>query len=113
MSIGSSKMLIFSKYGMIHSFGSWEKEGDIWYSNTTYNKSHYRGGGHGWADWEGWEHWKTSFTTERCTFCDTKLTKKNKAYVGETYRFQLGLRDKEELCEDCFTMWKKDSFLEI
>ena len=113
MSIGSSKMLVFSRFGMIQSYGTWEKEGNLWYSNTTYKERTYYYSGKYNSTTRGWEYWDDKYNLyyDRCAFCDSKLSKKNTAYVSDAAKFQLGLKDNDKLCDSCYSMCKVDSWL--
>lgn len=116
MSIGSSKMLIFDRRGLLCTFGNWEQEGDLWYSNTTYKeKAHYYVKYSGYNSYKGWDEWDDTYdtTTKKdkdttCMWCGCSITWKNRAYLTDFVREAYGIERGDTLCTDCNTMIKHD-----
>lgn len=52
-----SRLLILYKGNAFKMFGDWQKDGDIWVSNTTYKEDYswYGGGYYGWHDYDDYD----------------------------------------------------------
>lgn len=119
LSIGSSKLLVFNFNGMRQSFGTWVKDGEMWYSNETYKeRTKYVPTYKYNSSWDGWEGLESTskkggtytkkedkVDNNRCQFCRAILTVKNTADLTESQKFTIGLTKDEFLCDDCVSLY--------
>lgn len=100
MVINPSKVIVFDKNGLLLSFGKWEKENGIFYSNTSYKEHSW--GYINYSKWDDWDFAGAKKSKSTCYFCDIPITKMNTALMTETEKDNFGIPATKHICDWCY-----------